>query len=271
MDEIFFYLSKYTWNVISPDSLFVILLTLCLLLLLSRQTVKATVLLTMLTSGILFLSFFSVGDWMLYPLDNRFQHNPELPEHIDGIIVLGGSISAERSLKWHQLETNLFHERISSFLQLARNYPDARLVFTGGNSSTDRSKPTEAQIAKPYFLNAGISPERLIIENKSRNTAENVSYTKLLVNPQPNENWLLITSAFHMPRAIGIFCRHDWKVIPFPVDHQTISSKYSPSGYNLIHHADQLVLATREWIGLLAYYITGKTQQLLPAQCQQPG
>jgi len=271
MDEIFFYLSKYIWTVISPDSLFVILLTLSLLLLLLRQTKKAVALLGLLTSCILFLSFFTVGDWFLYPLESRFQHNPDLPEHVDGIIVLGGSIIPDRSIKWQQLETNQYHERLSSFIQLARQYPDAKLVFTGGNANPDRKMPTEAEIAETYFIKSGIPAERLLMENKARNTAENVTYSKQLVSPQPNETWVLITTAFHMPRAMGILCQQNWKVIPYPVDHQTLQLKYSPSEYSLIEHADNLVIASHEWLGLLAYYLAGKTSQLFPAECKHPG
>ena len=151
MDDIFFYLSKNIWTVISPDSLFIILLTLCLLLFLFKQTKKATLLLGLLTFCTLFLSFFSVGDWMLYPLESRFLHNPDLPEQVDGIIVLGGPVIPDRSVEWQQLETNQFHERLSSFIQLAQLYTDARLVFSGGYASTDEGKPTEAHIAEAYY------------------------------------------------------------------------------------------------------------------------
>lgn len=268
MDDVFFYLSKYTWKVISPDSLFLIFLTLSLLLLLFRQTTKAGILLFLLTAGTLFLSFYSVGDVMLHRLETRFRHNPPLPEHIDGIIVLGGMIHPETSVSWQQLETNDFHERLSSFLLLAREYPDARLIFSGGNANTDRDKPTEGQVAESYLIRAGITPERLLIENRSRNTAENASYTKQLANPGANENWLLITSAFHMPRAVGVFCKQNWKVIPYPVDHQTVPANLSPSGFNLMIHANKLVMASHEWAGLLAYYLSGKTDQLVPGQCE---
>ena len=267
MDDIFFYLSKYIWTVISPDSLFIILLTLCLLLFLLRQTKKATLLLGLLVFCTLFLSFFSVGDWMLYPLESRFQHNPDLPKQVDGIIVLGGSVIPDRSVEWQQLETNWSHERLSSFLQLAQLYPNAKLVFSGGNASTDMDKPTEAQTAETYFFNSGISPERLFIDKKARNTAENASYSKQLVNPQPSEVWVMITTAYHMPRAMGVFCQQNWKVIPYPVDHQTLPSKLYQPRFGLIGHANHLILASHEWIGLLYYYFSGKTHQLLPTQC----
>jgi len=204
---------------------------------------------------------------MLYPLESRYQHNPDLPEQVDGIIVLGGSVIPDRSIEWQQLETNLYHERLSSFIKLAQQYPDARLVFTGGNPDTDTDKPTEAEVAESYFVEAGIPAERLIIENKARNTSENVVYSKQLVTPKSNEAWVVITTAYHMPRAIGVFCQQDWKVIPYPVDHQTLPSKLYQPGYSLIWHANNLVLASHEWLGLLYYYSTGKTHQLFPEQC----
>ena len=268
MDEHFFYASKYMWTVVSPDSLFIILLILCLILFLLKKTRSATLLLGLLATFTLFLTVFSVGDWLLYPLESRFQQNPDLPEQVDGIIVLGGSIIPDRSVEWQQLETNQFHERLSSFRQLAQLYPDARLVFSGGNSSTDEDKPTEAQIAKTYFFISGITPERLLIEDKARNTAENASYSKQLAHPQSNETWILITTAFHMPRAMGVFCQQKWKVIPYPVDHQTLPSKLYRPGFGLIGHAYNLVLASHEWLGLLSYYLSGKTSQLFPAQCE---
>lgn len=204
---------------------------------------------------------------MLYPLESRFQHNPDLPEKVDGIIVLGGSIIPDRSIEWQQLETNMYHERLSSFLELAQRYPEARLVFTGGNSETEKDKPTEAEIAEVYFLQAGISSERLLIEDKARNTAENAMYSRKLVDLQANETWIVITTAYHMPRAIGVFCQQDWSVIPYPVDHQTLPSKLYQPGYSLIWHANHLVMASHEWLGLLYYYLTDKTHQLLPTQC----
>jgi uncharacterized SAM-binding protein YcdF (DUF218 family) len=267
MEDSFFYLSKLIWTVLSPDGLFVILLTLCLVLLLARRTRMAVALLSVLTIGVLLLSLFPLGNWLLYPLERRFQHNPELPQRVDGIIVLGGSVMPAQSVEWQQLETNHAHERLSSFIQLAQRYPEARLVFSGGNASLDRSRPTEAQVAESYFVAAGIPAERLIIDSNARNTAENTLYSKQLAKPVPDEHWLLITSAYHMPRAIGVFCRQDWQVIPYPVDHQVVSAQRFRPGFNLLLHAYNLDMAAHEWLGLLAYYLTGKTHQLLPAQC----
>lgn len=252
---------------ISPYNLFVILLVVALLLLLFNFQKQAKILLSFLTLGILVLSFFSIGDWLLYPLESRFQHNPELPDRVDGIIVLGGSVIPSVSSEWQQLETYSSHERLSSFIELAYRYPQAKLVLSGGNASLNRNQPSEADIVRDYFLRAGLQEERLILENQSRNTAENASMTKHLVKPQLQENWILITSAYHMPRSVGLFCRQGWPMLPYPVDHQTIPSRLYKFNFNLSDHANNLEAAIHEWVGLLAYYVTGKIDSLLPQGC----
>ena len=267
MDEAFFYLSKIIWIFVSPDSLLVFLLISSFLLILFKRQKAANLLIGLITASTLFLSFYSVGDWMLYPLESRYQHNPQLPEKVDGIIILGGSVNPNLSVEWQQLETNLSHERLSSFIQLSQRFPDAKLIFSGGNASMDRNRPTEAQIVENYFLNSGISAERLYIENKARNTAENVTYSKQLTNPDSSETWILITTAFHMPRAMGIFCQQNWAVIPFPVDHQTFPPELYMAKFDLLGHASHLELAMHEWLGLLAYYASGKTNDLFPSEC----
>ncbi len=267
MDDIFFYLSKTLWKIFSLDNLFVVFLCLILFLLLSGKIRKATQIMSFLVLCTLTLTILPVADWMLYPLETRYQHNPELPEKVDGIIVLGGSIIAESSKEWQQLETNEFHERLSSFIELAKAYPQARLVFSGGSANLEQGHPTEAMIAESYFLQSGISAERLIIENRARNTEENVTFSKRLLKPQPDETWVMITTAFHIPRAMGVFCKQNWKVIPYPVDHHTLPSKLYKADFSLLEHANQLVLASHEWMGLLAYYAAGKTNSLLPEQC----
>ncbi len=269
MDDLFFYSAKILWMLLSPDSLFLILLIISLILIVSGWRKKGTVLLGLLTTGALLLAIFPLGDWMLYPLESRFQTNPQLPAQIDGIIVLGGSVIADRSQQWQQLETNQYHERLSSFILLAKNYPQAKLLFTGGNSSLMPDEPTEAEIAKDYFIQSGIAADRLMLEDRARNTAENALFSKQLAQPTQDQNWLLITTAYHMPRSIGVFCHQGWGVIPYPVDHFTQGAKdlYTP-GFNLIYHAEHLVLATHEWLGLLAYYLSGKTSQLLPGDCR---
>ena len=112
----------------------------------------------------------------------------------------------------------------------------------------------------------GIPRERLIIENKSRNTAENVAFRTRLASPRPGENWLLVTSALHMPRAVGLFRKAGFPVVAWPVDYRTSGRE----GIGLFRDsaADSLqntTIGMREWLGLIAYRLSGKIDQLLPA------
>ena len=268
MQDLFFYSAKIIWLFISPAHLFLLLLLFSLLLLLYNKRRSGLFLLTILSLCAVFLTFFSPGDWLLHRLETQFTHNPSLPQKIDGIIVLGGAVLPQRSIEWQQLETNHAHERLSAFIALARQYPKARLVFTGGNGSLQADQPSEASQVLDYFLQSGIQRQRILMEGKSRNTFENARNLKNLVNPSPSENWILITTAFHMPRAAGVFCHQGWSVIPYPVDHYTTPSTMYNLKFNLSGNLGKLDLATHEWLGLLAYSLTDKTPQLIPVGCQ---
>lgn len=267
MDDLFFYSSKFIWKVISPDSLFVILLLGTAVLLYLDYYILARRLLIFLFATVVFLSLFPLGSWMLYPLEKRFKHNPELPAQIDGIILLGGSINAETSKAWGQLEMNYSAERLTSFIELSRRYPEAKLVFTGENASINRNKPTEASILKLHLHQLGIDIKRIEFENQAKNTAENAFYTKQLVQPSVDSKWLLVTTAFHMPRSIGVFCQNSWSVIPYPVDHQVAPDNMFEINFNLLGHAGHFKRAMHEWLGLIAYYLTGKIPDLVPDSC----
>jgi uncharacterized SAM-binding protein YcdF (DUF218 family) len=268
MDTLFFWASKLLWALISPDSLLLILL-LCGAVLLHLQPnswlFKAGRRLLTLTCVLaLLLAFLPVGEWLVYPLEKRFTTNPELPTQIDGIIVLGGALNATRSSAWQQAETDDAAERINAFVSLARRYPNARLVFTGGSGSLATQDFKEADYLPALLQENGLGERKLLIENQSRNTAENASYSKALVQPQPQEQWLLITSAFHMPRSTGIFCQQQWPVIPWPVDHHSDRARLWRVELQFAAHLLELRTASKEWLGLVAYYLSGRTDRLLP-------
>ena len=270
MDTLFFWASKLVWALISPDSLLVILLVTGTLLLslpaypflqkLGRRTLVLTSVLTLL------VAFLPVGEWLMYPLERRFTTNPELPARVDGIIVLGGALNAARSSAWGQAETDDAAERLSAFVSLARRYPDARLVFTGGSGGLTTQDFKEADYLPTLLQEAGMGARALEIENQSRNTWENAVFSKNLVQPRAGENWVLITSAFHMPRSTGIFCQQQWPVVPWPVDHHSDRARLWRVELQFAGHLQELRTASKEWVGLLAYYLTGKTDRLLPTE-----
>ncbi len=267
MELSFFSASKLLWLLLAPAQLLLLLLLLAWLLLLFGRRRRGLQLLTLVLGFLLLLTWFPLGDALLYPLESRYRTNPPLPERVDGIVVLGGSVLPELGAYWQQVELNDAAERLTRFIELARRYPQARLVFSGGNASlTNRQRPAEADQVRPLFERAGLG-ERMVYEDRSRNTHENAVYTRQLVRPQPGEQWLLVTTAFHMPRAMGVFCRQGWPLLPYPVDHRSMPEQLLRPRPNLLAHLDNLQAAVHEWLGLIAYRLGGRTAELLPGDC----
>lgn len=264
MDTFFFWASKLAWMLISPDSLIMLLALGAWLSLLFGWQKLSQRLLTLCTFGLVTIGFLPVGEWVMMPLESRFPANPALPETVNGIIVLSGAVDAYNSQAWGQPELSESADRLTAFVSLANHYPEARLVFTGGSGSLSQQEYKEADVARDLFSQLGLNARNILFENESRNTYENALNSKALVQPQPGERWVLITSAFHMPRSVGVFCQQDWQVIAYPVDHRSSRNNLLRVELGVYGHLTGLVIAIREWVGLGAYFVTGKTSQLLP-------
>jgi uncharacterized SAM-binding protein YcdF (DUF218 family) len=124
---------------------------------------------------------------------------------------------------------------------------------------------SEASGAKRLWLELGVPPERIIIEDKSRNTDENARFTFALLHPKPGQHYLLVTSAYHMPRTVGLFRKAGFDVVPYPVDYRTRGNwaDLEPGGLASegLAHVD---LAMREWTGLVMYRLTGRIDSFFP-------
>jgi len=261
--DLFFYFSKLVWFTVQPSSLIAILLLGGAVLAVFRRSWGAW--LSGAAAALYLLSGFSpIGNWLILPLEQRFSR-PELTAPVDGIIVLGGSVDTRVSKGRGFTALNEAAERLSEGAALARRFPNARLVFTGGSVEILSPGTTEAKAAKRLFARLGVGPQRLLLEHRSRNTAENAAFTHALVRPKPGESWLLVTSAFHMPRAVGCFRAVGFEVIPWPVDYRTRGGddiwRFFPRASEGLRRVD---LAAKEWAGLMAYYVTGRTMTLLP-------
>jgi uncharacterized SAM-binding protein YcdF (DUF218 family) len=268
MDTLFFFLSKLIWLLISPDSLLLILILVALVFLYLGKQQLAKKTLSIVSGLLIIIAFFPVGEWLLYPLESHFQTTPTLPDKITGIIALSGAEDAELSHIWQQVELGSAAERDLTFLSLAQQYPKAKLVFTGGTGSLTKQEYKGADVAKKLFEQLGANTIEMIFERESRNTYESAIYSKKIVKPEKGENWILITTGWHMPRSVGIFCKAEWPVIPYPVDHQTNKDNLLRISFNLSNNLQTLKIAIKEWLGLFAYYLSGKTISFLPSQCK---
>lgn len=209
--------------------------------------------------------------WALLPLEQRFPAFAE-DRPPDGIIVLGGGIEAGSSSARGQVVVNDAGERPIYMADLARRYPQARLVFSGGSGSLADGSIAEADIVSRDADILGLPRARLILENRSRNTRENAVFSAAMVQPKPEERWLLVTSAFHMPRAVGCFRAAGFAVTAFPVDYRTRGPRDGLRfGGSVSEGLPQLDLAAKEWIGLIVYRLAGYTDAWLPAPDQASG
>src|SRR5690606_8071953 len=168
MDSLFFWLSKTGWGLAAPGSLLVIAVIAVWLLLRINAARAARLLAALLAVSLTLISLFPVGEWLLYPLETRFPHNPELPADLDGIIVLGGTVDPVRSAYWNQVEVKATAEREFNFMALARRYPRAALVFTGGSGSLVNQVYKEAEWSKKLFAQQGMDITNIIFEGQSR-------------------------------------------------------------------------------------------------------
>lgn len=209
-------------------------------------------------------AFSPVGRLLVYPLESRFPPWNPGQGAPDGIIVLGGSIDADASLARDTPVVRRSPDRIIAAAALARKYPNARVVFTGGSARLV-SDAREADYAAAIFESLGVDKARLIMERQSRNTMENVEFTKALVAPKPGERWVLITSAFHMPRSIGLFRKAGFPVEPYPVD-WLVGGRRDAFSFTVLPLEGLLRtdIAMREWLGLIAYRAMGRIDDLLP-------
>lgn len=269
MDTLFFWASKIVWVLISPDSLLLLLWLGGFALLLFGAVRYAKVLLGCASIFALAIALLPLGDWLVTPLERRFPALEHLPEKVDGIIVLGGFVDPLRSQSWQQTQSNQAAERLWAFTALARQYPEAQLLFTGGSAALTGQSPKEADSIPSLLQEAGLGSRALTLEEQSRNTYENVLFSKALAAPQPEQRWLLITSAAHMPRSVGIFCAQQWSVLPYPVDYRSDRGHLWRVELRFAEHLQDLRDASREWIGLLAYFLSGKTSSLLPSQSSE--
>lgn len=260
----FFYLSKVFWFFAQPLNLAILLLLAGLVvsffgrrrLFRSATLVAALILAT--------AAWTSLGALMLNPLEERFPR-PPVPEKVDGVVVLGGGFEGAINLARGGYELNSGGDRFVETAILARRYPDARIVVSGGSGALMLDGEGDADTAPRLLEALGVSRDRLILENRSRNTYENALFSKELVTPKPGETWLLVTSAFHMPRSMALFAKAGFSVVAWPVDYRT--SGEEGVGLFTDNPADSLqntTMAVREWIGLVAYWLSGRIDSPLP-------
>lgn len=261
-----FVMSKLSWPLLQPLGLVLLLLLAGAVLSWTSWWRAGRRMLSLAALLALSLGVLPAGPALLAVLEQRFPR-PELPEHLDGIIVLGGAIDTRGWALTGRPALNQAAERMTEAVFLARRYPNIPIVFSGGSGKLFEQNLKEAPAALVLWRELGVDPGRIVLEDQSRDTWENAVMCRDLLQPQPGERWLLVTSAFHMPRAIGVFAALEWPVIPYPVDYRADPGDLKPG---LGGPFEAARWALHEWLGLMVYRVTGRSTELFPAPPNQP-
>jgi uncharacterized SAM-binding protein YcdF (DUF218 family) len=258
-------ISRIVWAVARPSETLVILACVGSIAFFCSYKIARTFM-VIGVGGMSLIAFLPIGTWLMRPLEDRFPPN-HLAGPVDGIIVLGGAIDLQLSRERGSPTLNSAAGRMIAAAHLARMYPNATVLFTGGNPNIDDHRITEADVAKSILLSMGISPARLVFERASRNTHENAVFSRRIVPKAPSQRWLLVTSAADMPRAVGCFRAVNWPVIPYPADYHTLERAHIGLGF--FKGLQQVDWATHEWIGLVYYRLRGWTPSLFPGPIRE--
>src|ERR1043166_8586713 len=262
----FFFLSKILGFFVLPSNLLIVLglVGIAIAVLRGGRAGGRLVVASLILLAI--LGFSPLSNALMLPLEQRFPPWDASRGAPAGIIVLGGAFDTIVSSTRDDIPFTEAAERMTASAALALKYPQARLIFTGGIGTLIYDGPTEGELARRFYGSLGIPADRITVEEASRDTTENAVLTKPLADPKPGERWLLVTSAYHMPRSIGVFRHAGFEVEAYPVDYRTRGgedlARPFPSLGEGLRRGD---VAVREWIGLLMYRLAGRTSELFPA------
>jgi uncharacterized SAM-binding protein YcdF (DUF218 family) len=250
------------------------LLLLCLLagfFLLLRGRRRGEIALAIASIGFLLLAVAPIGPAMMLALEQRFPRPSALPDRIDGILVIGGAVDPRLSLAYGETVFGSSVARVLAGVALARHHPEAKLALIGGEGDFFPVGFAESRATSSFVIEEGIPAARIVLEEQSRSTHENAIYAKDLIRPKPSEKWILVTSAYHMPRAVASFRAVDWQVIPYPVDFRVDPSTGLRANFNLLDGLSAATVAGKEWAGLVGYRLMGWTGDLFPGPSSDPG
>jgi uncharacterized SAM-binding protein YcdF (DUF218 family) len=263
---LFFYISKVLWFCLQPSALLLIMLMTGVVLVATRHQ-RIGWRLVLASTALLFVGgVLPLGTWLILPLEERFARADISGHPVDGIVVLGGMEDARVGAARHAHALNEAAERLTETAALARRFPQAKIVLTSGAIQIVSAPNVGADEMDFVLRDLGVGEDRLVLEREARDTWENAVKTKALVAPKPGEHWLLVTSASHMPRAVGVFRKAGFTIEPWPVDYRTagwwdaLRLMESPA-----EGLRRLDLAVHEWLGLVAYRLTSRSDELFPA------
>lgn len=262
-----FVLSKILELFITPSNLLVVIGLLGVLLVIVRRRRLGTALSAVSIVALAVIGWTPIGALALAPLENRFPV-PDITTPPTGVIMLGGAVDIHLAGDRKMVTVNDAAERLTETAALAYRFPQARIFLSGGlgHIGDGMTTPSESAVARQFLLQVGVAAGRIAMDEKSRTTCENAEQTAKALNAKDGETWLLVTSAWHMPRAVACFRSEGMAVVPYPVDfHTRLHERWPLINKRPEDGLENLDIAAHEWFGLIGYWLLGKTSQILPS------
>jgi uncharacterized SAM-binding protein YcdF (DUF218 family) len=195
---------------------------------------------------------------LMYRLEQTVPRPARLPDKIDGIVLLGGAQDPAQTEAYGEPHFGSSGTMVFTFLALARRYPEAKLVFTGGSGELMPGRLSEGDVMRLLASQQGLDTSRLLVEDKSRNTHENAVLGKKLAAPAPGQTWLLVAAARHMPRAVAVFEKQQWPVVPYPTAYRAYPNAHASWGFEPTRNFEDLNSVVHEWLGSVVYQLTDR-------------
>jgi len=254
-----FYVAKVVNYLLEPLyilSFFLIILTFFLLFTnFKRLTIFSAKFLLIL---FLFFGYTPFSNFLLNKIEDFIKTSKYPVQQLTGVIVLGGSFDLElESKERNEVLLNSSAERLTKALEIYRKNPRALILFSGASNKIKPIGWSESDMAKKFFLEQGVRSENLIFENKSRNTFENIIYSKDIIRKNKG-TWGLITSASHMPRSYFGFKRQGLILEPISIDYRTGTSSIFWINFDIKKGIENWNIILHEVVGISYYKITGK-------------
>lgn len=257
-----FYLSKILWEIFNPLNTIVILFIF--------SFVSSIINLNLISKflkilGLLFFIIFGIlptGSYLNYILEKDFFYNNELSSDIKGMVILSGATNPYLTKEHQKVSLGGSVERLTESIQIIKNNPSIKIIFSGGPAYINHPNLNDSDSAKIFFSQMGVDISKIIFEDNSRNTYENILFSKEIAKPKIDEKWIVITSASHMRRTINVSNKLNWKLIPYPTDFNVGKKFKFNISYNFLQNFNHSNKAVHEWVGLVYYYLLGKTNQI---------
>ena len=257
-----FYLSKMLWFLFNPFNLIIISISIGLLF--SFLKFKST---KMFFYSFAFSLFFisgilPTGSFLIYILEKDFHQSLSIPNKLDGILILSGATNPYLTKQFNQVSLGSSAERLTESVKIINHMPNLKIIFSGGPAYIQYPDVNDSNSAMKFFKNMNIDTSKIIFENKSKNTFENLIFSKKIINPKKNEIWLVISSASHLKRVIGVANKIKWDLIPYATDFNQPKKYHFKISLNFLENINNFNKGSHEWLGIFYYYVTGKLDNI---------